>query len=168
MLTTRPQVRKHYSRSTRGGVCQQPLSSPLSASPSSSRETTPSPLPSIAPSPPRPQPQKLDIPDVFLDQNFDLSNPSTFNTVFPFLSESLGQSSRTNPFTIESHEARRVESSGRLVQERLQHYIDQVSPPSYSFIHFPGGGEHSRPGGLQVTPLLPSDDLPRRSNVSGM
>ena len=33
----------------------------------------------------RPVPQKLDVPSVFLDQNFDLSNPATFNTVFPFL-----------------------------------------------------------------------------------
>ena len=32
------------------------------------------------------------------------------------LSESLGQSRRSNPFTIESEEARAVETSGRLVQ----------------------------------------------------
>jgi len=107
-------VRKHYTS-------QSPASTP----PSSSREATPSPSP-----PPRPglhqHLHKLDIPHIFLDQNFDLSNPNTFNIVFPFLNESLQQSTRTNPFTIESHEARQVETSGKLVQEKLQHYIDQV------------------------------------------
>ena len=123
-------MRKHYSRAVRSGVVQQP-SSPLSSS-CSSREATPSTTRETTPSP-QPQPRKLDIPDIFLDPTFDLSNPSTFNTVFPFLTESLSQGSRANPFTIESHEARAVESSGKLVQERLQHYIDQVpAPPSTS------------------------------------
>jgi len=120
-------VRKHYSKASVNSTFSA-VSPSSASSPGSSRETTPSPLPSTS-SPPRPvqQPaQKLDIPDIFLDQNFDLSNPATFNAVFPFLSESLGQSRRSNPFTIESEEARAVETSGRLVQEQLQHYIDQV------------------------------------------
>ena len=82
------QVRKHYSKASVNSNFSLSAASPSSASsPGSSRETTPSPLPSNS-SPPRPlqqPPQKLDIPDIFLDQNFDLSNPATFNAVFPFL-----------------------------------------------------------------------------------
>ena len=40
-------------------------------------------------------------------------------------SESLGQSRRSNPFTIESEEARAVETSGRLVQV-LQNLPDRI------------------------------------------
>ncbi len=36
-------------------------------------------------------PQKLDVPSIFLDQNFDLSNPATFSQVFPFLQDSIGK-----------------------------------------------------------------------------
>jgi len=122
-------VRRHYSKASASSTPSLLAASPSTASsPGSSRETTPSPLPqnSSPPRPAQPPPQKLNIPDIFSDQNFDLSNPATFNSVFPFLSESLGQSKRSNPFTIENEEAKAVETSGRLVQERLQHYIDQV------------------------------------------
>ena len=62
---------------------------------------------------------------MFLEQEFDLSNPSTFNTVFSFLTESLSQNTRSNPAQPDSGAAG-VEASSRLVQEKLQHYIDQV------------------------------------------
>ena len=80
------QVRKHYSKASVNSTFST-VSPSLASSPGSSRETTPSPLPSSSsPSRPVQQPvQKLDIPDIFLDQNFDLSNPATFNAVFPFL-----------------------------------------------------------------------------------
>jgi len=126
-------VRKYYSRNV--SAPSKSLATQTASGFSSSRETTPSPLPSPSkksPSPPREvpnklrTPSKLNIPDLFLDPNFDLSNPSTFNSVFPFISDSLSEEARENPFTIEPAEARLVESSGKLVQERLQHYIDQV------------------------------------------
>eukprot|EP00092_Neocalanus_flemingeri_P002039 GFUD01002176.1.p1 GENE.GFUD01002176.1~~GFUD01002176.1.p1 ORF type:complete len:961 (-),score=279.08 GFUD01002176.1:193-3075(-) len=119
-------VRKHYVRHPKTGSINQP-SSP-NVTPSSSRETTPSPNPPSSRSPLETKlaPQKLNIPNIFLDQNFDLSNPTTFNTVFSFFNDSLNQNSRANPFQIETNEASQIESSGRLVQEKLQHYIDQV------------------------------------------
>ena len=46
--------------------------------------------------------------------------------MFPFLNESLNTSNRSNPFQLEARDANQVESGGRLVQEKLQHYIDQV------------------------------------------
>ena len=46
--------------------------------------------------------------------------------MFSFLNESLSQTNRSNPFQLETKEAKQVESGGRLVQEKLQHYIDQV------------------------------------------
>ena len=113
-------VRKHYVRHSKSGNLQSPPSP--SITPSSSRENTPSPNPP----PLKPASQKLNIPNVFLDTNFDLSNPATFNTVFSFLSESLNPKTRANPFQIETQEAQQVESSGQLLQEKLQHYIDQV------------------------------------------
>jgi len=70
--------------------------------------------------------QNLDIPSIFLCDNFDLSNPTTFNSIFSFLDETLNHKIRANPFQIETHEAKLVESSGQLLQEKLQHYIDQV------------------------------------------
>lgn len=124
-------LRKHYVRHRATGA--ETLNTSLSSTSSvSSRETTPSPSPESnkhssssrlkARSPPPP----ASIPSIFLDQNFDLTNPSTFNTVFPFLNETLSQSNRSNPFQVESKEAAQVEGGGRLVQERLQHYIDLV------------------------------------------
>ena len=123
-------LRKHYVRHKAAG----PGLHNTSLSSTSSRETTPSPSPESNKSssssllkPRTPPPAvKLNIPSIFLDQNFDLTNPNTFNAVFPFLNETLSQSNRSNPFQVESKEAAQVEGGGRLVQERLQHYIDQV------------------------------------------
>merc|ERR1719318_1057698 len=98
-------VRKHYVRHTKTGNIQQPSSSHTSTS--SSRETTPSPVSQTS----KPsskidtKPQRLNIPSIFLDQNFDLSNPNTFNSIFSFLNESLNHNNRANPFQIESQEA---------------------------------------------------------------
>jgi len=117
-------VRKHYVRHTKTGNLQQP-SSP-NRTPSSSRETTPSPVPQQSPIANKLAPQKLNIPNIFLDQNFDLSNPTTFSTVFSFFKESLNHNNRANPFQLETNDAIQIESSGRFVQEKLQHYIDQV------------------------------------------
>ena len=132
-------VRKHYVRhkaTAAGATSSAALSSSFSSSASvasgcSSRETTPSPdsrkssSSSLIKRSSPPQPTKLNIPSVFLDQEFDLSNPSTFNTVFSFLTESLSQNTRSNPAQPDSGAAG-VEASSRLVQEKLQHYIDQV------------------------------------------
>jgi len=132
-------VRRYYSKHSIAGIVQQ--SSSANHSPSSSRETTPSPLPPQSPgggpssspartpfsTPPRPSlPHKLDVPSVFLDQNFDLSNPATFNTVFPFLQDSLNDNSRLNPFQLDTGDVKQVEKSGKLTQERLSHHLDQV------------------------------------------
>ena len=125
-------VRKHYVRHKVSDRLPSLSSSMSTASGGSSRETTPSPesnkssTSSLLKRTPPSQPPKLNIPSIFLDQDFDLSNPSTFNSVFSFLNESLNQSNRSNPFQIESKDAKQVESGGRLVQEKLQHYIDQV------------------------------------------
>ena len=126
-------VRKHYVRHKVSDRLPSLSSSMSTASGGSSRETTPSPESNksstsslLKRTPPSSQPPKLNIPSIFLDQDFDLSNPSTFNSVFSFLNESLNQSNRSNPFQIESKDAKQVESGGRLVQEKLQHYIDQV------------------------------------------
>ena len=129
-------VRKYYVRhklTGGGGTANVLLSSAASTSSGgSSRETTPSPesnkssSSSILKRSPQPPTPKLNIPSIFLDQDFDLSNPNTFNSVFPFLTESLNASNRSNPFQLEAKDAKQVESGGRLVQERLQHYIDQV------------------------------------------
>ena len=129
-------VRKHYVRhSATAGAAQPSLSSAASVtSGGSSRETTPSPESNKSSTssllkrtpPPAPAPPKLNIPSIFLEQDFDLSNPATFNNVFSFLNESLSQTNRSNPFQLETKEAKQVESGGRLVQEKLQHYIDQV------------------------------------------
>ena len=132
-------LRKHYVRHKETAGASGGFNRSLSStSPSSSRETTPSPSPESnksssssllkgrsPPSPPAPA-VRLNIPSIFLEQNFDLSNPATFNTVFPFLTETLSQANRSNPFQVERKEARQVEGGARLVQERLQHYIDQV------------------------------------------
>lgn len=125
-------LRKYYSRHKKTVARpHQPGASPgqfSNGSPSSvsSRETTPSPLPVTPPaSPVKPQP-KLDIPRIFLEQNFDLSNPDTFNRVFPFMKESLSQTDRSNPFQIEPKQIKQVETSGKLIQEQLSHYLDQV------------------------------------------
>ena len=123
-------LRKHYVRHR--DTATAGLNTSLSST--SSRETTPSPSPesdkssssSLLKARSPPPPVKLNIPSIFLDQNFDLTNPNTFNAVFPFLNETLSQSNRSNPFQVESKEAAQVEGGGRLVQERLQHYIDQV------------------------------------------
>jgi len=128
-------IRKYYSRHSKPGIVQQPHSG-SSVSPNS-RGTTPSPgssrqsspgLPSDVPSqkPVRQAVPKLDIPSVFLDHNFDLSNPTTFNTVFPFLQDTLSDNSRLNPFQLDYGQVRQVEKSGKLAQEKLSHQLDQV------------------------------------------
>jgi len=130
-----PNTFDRYLKKVRKNYVRHKVNSGVSLPPSggSSRETTPSPGSSksstsslIKRSPVPTPPPKLNIPSVFLDQDFDLSNPTTFNAVFPFLTESLSQTNRSNPFQIESKDAKHVESGGRLVQEKLQHYIDQV------------------------------------------
>jgi len=137
-------VRKHYS----GHKSQQGVSQSCMTTPATSRETTPSPLPTAGgpgtsststgspdsklsystttqSSPPRRAPEKLDIPPIFFDQNFDLSNPATFNSVFSFLQDSLTER-RANPFQIDSGDVRIIEKSGKLLQEKLSHHLDQV------------------------------------------
>jgi len=42
------------------------------------------------------------------------------------MQESLSQSDRSNPFQIEQKQIKQVETSGKLVQEQLSHYLDQV------------------------------------------
>ena len=126
-------VRKYYSRHSRPGIVQQPLSP--TPSPGSSRETTPlptSPLPQEAEArpwntttPPRTVPEKLDVPSIFLDQNFDLSNQQTFNTVFPFLKDSFSDSNRLNPFQLDAGEAHKV----RVVPDT------DLAGSNHSFIH---------------------------------
>ena len=112
------QVRKHYVRHKPGpGSAAGTQSGQSSAA--SSRETTPSPgtahcpvlctePPTVGvPAPARAAPARpLDIPAVFLDPSFDLTNPATFSQVFSGVTESLG--SRANPFQIETAEARQV------------------------------------------------------------
>lgn len=68
-----------------------------------------------------------DIPPIFMKNSFDLNNPSTFADVFPGVGETSEQSRQ----------------SGRLLQERLSHYLDivevqiakQVSQKSSAFFH---------------------------------
>ena len=114
------QVRKHYVRHKPGPGSPAGTQSGQSSA-ASSRETTPSPgtahcpCPALCTEPPTvgvPAParaapaRQLDIPAVFLDPSFDLTNPATFSQVFSGVTESLG--SRANPFQIETAEARQV------------------------------------------------------------
>jgi len=120
-------IRKYYLRHHVTGNVHQ-SSSPCST-PNSSRESTPASSPNGSISKPfisSTAVAAMNIPSIFLDQNFDLSNLTTFNTVFSFLSETLDLKSRVNPFQIEAEEAKQVDLSGQLLQGKLQHYIDLV------------------------------------------
>lgn len=68
-----------------------------------------------------------DIPDIFLKPDLKLNEATTFNTIYPNIVDAPDNASR----------------SGRLLQEKLSHYLDvvevqiaqQVSQKSYAFFH---------------------------------
>ncbi|XP_055852972.1 vacuolar protein sorting-associated protein 54 [Episyrphus balteatus] len=71
--------------------------------------------------------QLSEIPDIFMKASMDLNNPQTFGSVFP----GIGQANEES------------KQSGRLLQEKLSHYLDivevkiarQVSQKSAAFFH---------------------------------
>ncbi|GLH01415.1 Vacuolar protein sorting-associated protein 54 [Gryllus bimaculatus] len=59
------------------------------------------------------------IPKIFLQQNLDLSNPDTFNAVFPFSVEGFSKDRGAG----NGHSS---SQSAKLLQEKLSHYLDEV------------------------------------------
>lgn len=61
-----------------------------------------------------------DVPEIFLRVSFDLSNPETFNFVFPCISECIKPTERTATDTISMNSP---SNRPRLLQERVNFYF---------------------------------------------
>ncbi|XP_047119390.1 vacuolar protein sorting-associated protein 54 [Schistocerca piceifrons] len=76
------------------------------------------------------------IPKIFLQPNFDLTVEETFNSVFPFTKEQA-------TFGSDGENTKNSYNSGKLIQEKLSHYLDtvevqiahQVAHKSEAFFH---------------------------------
>lgn len=65
-----------------------------------------------------------DIPQIFLKDNLELNNPTTFAQVFPGIG---GANSDTNNNSTENNSDIKINKhSGRLLQEKLSHYLDII------------------------------------------
>ncbi|XP_067009961.2 vacuolar protein sorting-associated protein 54 [Anabrus simplex] len=60
------------------------------------------------------------IPKIFLQPSLELSNPETFNAVFPFSTKEPLSPGINKDGSCSSHQ------SGKLLQEKLSHYLDEV------------------------------------------
>ncbi|RZF39652.1 hypothetical protein LSTR_LSTR001173 [Laodelphax striatellus] len=85
------------------------------------------------------------IPKIFLEQNFNLSSKKTFNEVFPHITADEAQSPRSPQTHLQLADsvASSSNSSAKLLQEKLTHYLDivevqiaqQVAQKSEAFFH---------------------------------
>ncbi|XP_039284111.1 vacuolar protein sorting-associated protein 54 isoform X1 [Nilaparvata lugens] len=82
------------------------------------------------------------IPKIFLEQNFNLSSKRTFNEVFPHITADEAQSPQS-PLQLTDSVVSSTNSSAKLLQEKLTHYLDivevqiaqQVAQKSDAFFH---------------------------------